>query len=64
MCLLAEGFLLTLKRGWRKKMSRITRPQVYRAIAAVIDWRTVAHAAAVEDDDENYRRPASQRQKD
>ena len=45
-------------------MSRITRPQVYRAIAAVIDWRTVAHAAAVEDDDENYRRPASQRQKD
>ena len=34
------------------------------AIAAVIDWRTVAHGAAVEDENDNYRCPGPERQKD
>ena len=39
-------------------------PSPDEAIAAVLDQSTVAHAAAVEDDDGNHRRSASQRQND
>ncbi len=32
MCLLAGAFLLTLQQDWEKKMTLITRPQVYRVV--------------------------------
>ena len=32
MCLLAGAFLLTFQQDWGKKMTLITRPQVYRVV--------------------------------
>ena len=36
LCLLAGAFLLSLQQAWGKKMPKITRPQVYRAVREML----------------------------